>query len=121
MRFVLITNDTDIAEAAQSAFPATDTLIVTDRWSDGLDSCDGADLIFVDLIAVLETPHKIAGYEKFAHAKMAHAKANHTPLVLISPAADYELDFMTGWPNFVFAHVRRPISDKIFRRAATWV
>ena len=34
---------------------------------------------------------------------------------------DYELDFMTGWPNFVFGHLRRPVTEKIFRRASTWI
>jgi ureidoglycolate hydrolase len=33
----------------------------------------------------------------------------------------YELDFMVGWPNFVFANVRKPVTYKIFRRASTWI
>lgn len=80
-----------------------------------------ADLMFVDLLATLREPHKIEGYEEFAMGKMAHETARDVPLVLISPPDDYELDFMAGWPNFVFAHVRRPVTYKIFRRASTWV
>ncbi len=43
------------------------------------------------------------------------------PLVLIAPPIDYELDFYTGYLGFVLAQVRQPVTDKIFRRAATWV
>jgi hypothetical protein len=42
-------------------------------------------------------------------------------LVLIAAPDDYELDFMTGWPDFVFGHLRRPVTEKIFRRASTWI
>ena len=52
---------------------------------------------------------------------MAHEKAKNVPVVLIAPPEDYELDFMTGWPDFVFGHVRRPVDYRIFRRASTWV
>lgn len=78
-------------------------------------------MLFVDLLATLLEPHKIAGYEAFAYAKMEHALAKDVPLVLISPPDDYELDFMAGWPNFVFGHVRRPVDYRIFRRASTWI
>lgn len=121
MKFVLITRDPDVVKAAKGAFPATDTLNVHEEWAAALEDCEGADLIFVDLLATLEEPHRIGGYEKFALAKMEHATASDTPLVLIAAPDDYELDFMAGWPDFVFAHVRRPVTDKIFRRASTWV
>ena len=77
--------------------------------------------MFVDLLSTLKDPHRIEGYELFAHAKMTHGVAKDVPLVLISPPDDYELDFMAGWPNFVFAHVQRPVNYKIFRRASTWI
>jgi hypothetical protein len=89
--------------------------------AEALDACEGADLLFVDLLATLEEPHKIAGYEKFAELKMGHPAAKDVPVVLIAPPDDYELDFMAGWPDFVFAHIRRPVTEKIFRRASTWV
>jgi hypothetical protein len=123
MKFVLLTKDAEVAAAAQSpsAFPPSDTLAVHKTVDEALDACEGADLLFVDLLATLHEPHKIAGYEEFAGKKMNHPKAKDTPLVLISAPDDYELDFMTGWPDFVFAHVRRPVTEKIFRRASTWV
>ncbi len=121
MKFVLITNDDLLEGAARNGFPPTDRLLTFRDWPAGLEACGDADLLFVDLVSTLETPHKIAGYEKFAEAKMSHPAAKTTPLVLIAPAPDYELDFMSGWPNFVFAHVRQPVTDKIFRRASTWV
>ncbi|HVL38074.1 MAG TPA: hypothetical protein VM328_01665 [Fimbriimonadaceae bacterium] len=121
MKFVLITKDEQVVGAAKNAFPPSDELLIFQNWQEALDAADGADLLFVDLLATLEEPNKIAGYEQFAQAKMAHEVANGTPLVLIAAPDDYELDFMAGWPDFVFAHVRRPVSDKIFRRASTWV
>lgn len=121
MKFVLVTRTEEIRQAAGGAFPATDRLLVFEDWEAALDACDGADLIFVDQVATLDAPHKIAGYERFAEAKMAHDVAAKVPLVLIAPPADYELDFYTGYLNFVLAQVRQPVTDKIFRRAATWV
>jgi len=121
MKFVVITRDEEIADAASRGFDASDEVLVFDDWEPALEATDGADMLFVDMLATLEAPHKISGYERFAEAKMSHANANSVPLVLIGVPADYELDFMTGWPNFVFAHIRRPITDKIFRRASTWI
>ncbi len=121
MKFVLVTRDPEMVEAAREGFPPSDELAQFESWQEALGGCDGADLLFVDLLAVLEEPHKIGGYEKFAHAKMDHEQARDVPLVLLAPPEDYELDFMAGWPNFVFAHVRRPVTAKIFRRASTWV
>ncbi|MFY9233136.1 MAG: hypothetical protein WAO58_01615 [Fimbriimonadaceae bacterium] len=121
MKVVLITQDAEVVQAARRGFQPSDTVAVHADWAPALDACKGADLLFVDLIATLEEPHRIAGYEKFAMAKMAHEKAAQVPLVLIGAADDYELDFMAGWPDFVFAHIRRPVSEKIFRRASTWV
>ncbi|MBL8065594.1 MAG: hypothetical protein JNM34_07010 [Chthonomonadaceae bacterium] len=121
MKFVLITKDREIVKATEGAFQIDDELIVTPDWAAGLQSAKDADLIFVDLIATLTVPHKVAGYERFAEAKMADPDVSAVPLVLIAKPDDYELDFMVGWPNFVFAHLRRPLNYKLFRRATTWV
>jgi hypothetical protein len=121
MRFVLVTKDPEVLRATEGAFQPEDVLDVFEDWREALDRCDGADLMFVDMVATLETPHRVAGYEKFALAKMAHPAACQVPLVLISPGDDYELDFHVGWPDFVFAHLRRPLNYKLFRRASTWV
>jgi len=106
---------------AKEGFHPSDTFESYKDWQSALDAAADADLMFVDLLATLEEPNKIAGYEKFAQAKMAHAKSSKIPLVLISPPDDYELDFMAGWPDFVFANIRRPVTFKHFRRASTWV
>lgn len=121
MKFVLLTKEQELRDAAQAGLHPSDELVVISDWEIALEACLGADMIFVDLLATLEEPNKIAGYERFAEAKMGHDVAKGTPLVLIAPPDDYELDFMSGWPDFVFAHLRRPVTDKIFRRASTWV
>ncbi|MBC8063603.1 MAG: hypothetical protein H7Y17_02135 [Chlorobia bacterium] len=121
MKFVLITKDPAVVEAANSGFHPDDTVEVFEDWTKALESAEGTDLLFVDLLATLNEPHKIAGYEAFAYAKMDHAMAKSIPLVLISPPEEYELDFMAGWPDFVFGHVRRPVDYRIFRRASTWI
>ncbi len=121
MRFVLVTKDPDVVKATNGAFQPEDELEVFEDWREALESSRDTDILFVDLIATLEHPHKVAGYERFALAKMAHPLAGPVPLVLIAPPEDYEMDFLVGWPNFVFAHLRRPLSYKIFRRATTWI
>jgi hypothetical protein len=121
MKFVLITRDAEMAQAAREGFHPSDECLVFGDWSEALAASEGSDLVFVDLLATLVEPHKIEGYEKFAVAKMSHPIAKSIPLVLIAPPDDYELDFMAGWPDFVYAHVRRPVTYKIFRRASTWV
>ncbi len=121
MKFVLITKDSEVEKAAREGFHPADEFLSFADWSSALDACKGTDLLFVDLLATLEEPHKIAGYERFAEAKMNHEIAELTPLVLISAPDDYDLDFMAGWPNFVFGHVKRPVDYRIFRRASTWV
>lgn len=121
MKFVLITNDAEMEAAAREGFHPSDQCLVFANWIEALEESHGADLMFVDLLATLHEPHKIAGYEQFALAKMAHPTANAVPLVLIAPPDNYELDFMAGWPNFIFGHVQRPVNYKIFRRASTWV
>ena len=123
MKYVLLTKDPEIEHAARSpsAFPPSDTLKVHKDPEKALEDCKGADLFFVDLLATLKEPHKIAGYEEFAYKKMNHPLAQSVPLVLIAAPDDYDLDFMTGWPDFVFAHLRRPVTEKIFRRASTWI
>jgi hypothetical protein len=121
MKFVLLTTDKDMVEAAREGFHPSDTLEAFETATEALDASVNADILFVDLLSTLNEPHKIAGYERFADTKMAHPDAANVPLVLIAPPEDYELDFMTGWPNFVFAHIRRPVTSKMFRRASTWV
>ena len=121
MKFLLITKDSEVEEAARRGFHPSDELTTYSDWEEALDGAEGTDLIFVDLLATLREPHRIAGYEEFGLAKMAHKQAKDVPLVLISPPDDYDIDFMVGWPDFVFGHVRRPVSDKIFRRASTWI
>lgn len=123
MKFVIVTKDADIAAAAKSpsAFPPSDEVVVFDDWRKALEACGGADMLIVDLLATLEEPNKIAGYERFAAAKLEHPAASGVPVVLIKEPEDYELDFMAGIPDFLFAYIRRPVTDKIFRRASTWV
>lgn len=118
MKYVLVTKDAAIREAALGAFSALDELVTHACWDEALGACDGADLIFVDLIATLDEPHKIAGYERFAEAKMVHPIAANTPLVLFSPPEDYALDYITGFPDFVALNLRRPITTKSFRLAS---
>ena len=120
MKFVIITKDSEIEAAAKEGFSpyACDAF---GEWAEALENLSGVDMVFVDLLATLDEPNKIAGYERFAEAKMGHPVANGVPLVLISPPDDYELDFMAGWPDFVLANVRRPVTAKIFRRASTWI
>lgn len=121
MKFIVITQDPDIEEAAKKGLHPDDETTVFAEWQAGLDACSEADLLFVDMLATLEEPNKIAGYENFAMSKMRHPKAKDVKVVLISPPEEYELDFMAGWPDFVFLHYRRPVDYKIFRRASTWV
>ena len=121
MKFVLITKDPEVEKAAREGFHPADECLSFSDWSAALEACQGADLLFVDLIATLDEPHKIAGYERFATTKMAHPIAELTPVVLISAPDDYDIDFMVGWPDFIFGHVRRPVDYRVFRRASTWV
>ncbi len=121
MKFLLLTRDDALIAAAREGFHPSDELDLYTDWREALDRCEGVDMIFVDLIATLNEPHKIAGYEEFAAAKMSHPVAQSVPLVLIAPEEGYELDFMSGWPDFVFGHLRRPVGSKLFRRASTWV
>ena len=121
MRFVLVSSDPAVIKATEGAFQPDDDLLIFKKWQDALEACEDVDLLFVDMVATLDHPHKVAGYEKFAMAKMEHEIAGAVPLVIIAPPDDYEMDFMVGWPNFVFAHLRRPLTYKLFRRATTWV
>lgn len=123
MRYVLLSHDQDIIDAFNSpeAFLPSDELLVVDNKESLIEACDGADLIFVDLIASLDEPNKIAGYERLYEMKSANPRAASVPLVLIAAPSDYELDFMVGWEDFVFAQMPRPITSKLFRRASTWI
>lgn len=121
MKFLLVTDDAAMVAEAREGFHPTDELLVFDQWRAALDAAEGADMMIVDMLATLEEPHKVAGYERFARAKMEHPVANAVPIVLISPEPSYEMDFVAGFPNFLFANVPRPVNYKFFRRASTWV
>ncbi len=120
MKFVLITDDPQIEEAAVEGLKPYKCQVFSD-WKSALDACKGVDLLFVDQVATLKEPHKIEGYEEFALAKMEHSGAAGVKLVLISPPSNYELDFIVGWPDFVFGNIQRPVEAKLFRRASTWI
>lgn len=121
MKFVVLSTDPEVLAAQEKAFHPDDEVVVTGDWPEALEACEGADMIFVDLIATLDKPHKIAGYERFAEAKMTSPTAATTPLILIWPPEDYELDFMTGYPDFVFQSIRRPVTFQQIRRATTYI
>lgn len=118
---MLISRDSSMVSEAQKAYKLTDELTVFKDWKAALKSADSFELMIVDLLATLKEPNKIAGYEEFAQQKMSDKKAAKIPLVLIAPPDEYDLDSMVGWPDFVFGHVRRPITMKIFRRISTWL
>lgn len=121
MKIILISKDEGLIARAKEAFEKTDELSVYGDWQEALDCSRGAKLIIVDLLATLDTPHEIGGYERFAEAKMSHILAKKVPLVLIAAPDDYDLDSMVGWPGFLHGLVRRPVPMKIFRRISTWV
>lgn len=123
MTYILVTRNPEIRQAFLSpeAFLPSDVLKPFENWSDALAATAGADMMFVELVSTLDEPHKIGGYEKFAEAKMADEALSSVPLVLIAPPPDYDLDFMVGYPDFVFAQVPSPVTAKIFRRASTWI
>ncbi|MBS1717737.1 MAG: hypothetical protein JSS72_08400 [Armatimonadetes bacterium] len=120
MKFLVITRDPDVAVAAKEGLTPYECHCMPD-WREALECCAGYDLIFVDQLATLEKAHEVAGYEKFAMAKMEHPKASEIPLILISTPADYEMDFVIGWPDFVLSNIQRPVTAKMFRRASTWI
>jgi hypothetical protein len=121
MKLVIITRDEDVPKVAREAFRLDEELHFFEDWQEALGACEGADLMIVDLVATLREPHKIAGYEEFAYGKMGHEIAKSVPLVLLSPPVEYELDFMSGWPDFVFAQLRKPVNEKLFRRVVTYL
>lgn len=121
MKYVFLSNDPEVLEARDRAFFPDDEVILAKNWEEALEVSSGAHMMFVDLIATLSEPHKIAGYEAFAEAKMAHPTAAAIPLILIWPPEDYALDFMTGFPNFVFQSIQRPVTFQKLRRATTYV
>lgn len=121
MRFILVSQDEAVIRAAKDAFERIGTLQVFGDWASGLNSSEGADLLFVDILCTLRDPHKIAGYEEFANAKMSHDVAKDVKLVLIAEPPGYDLDFMAGWPDFLFARLPRPITAKILLRMSTYI
>jgi hypothetical protein len=120
MKYVLISRDAEIRDASARAFQHDDEVLLFEDWGPALDASVDADLIYVDLLATLTESHKIAGYEAFAESKMAHACAS-VPLILIWPPEGYELDFITGYPDFVLQNVRRPATYQKLRRASTYI
>lgn len=123
MRYVLFSHDPEIVAAFKSpeAFFPTDDLEVVTTSEACVAACRTTDMLFVDLVATLDEPHKIAGYERFHDLMEADETALNVPLVLISPPSSYDIDFMVGWEDFVFANMPRPVSAKLFRRASTWI
>ena len=121
MKYVFVSRDPEVLAARQGAFWPEDEVVTFETWEEALDACGGAELVFVDMLTTLREKGKIAGYEEFAEAKMGHLVAAKTPLVLIAPPDDYEMDGMVGYPDFVFAHVRRPVTFKTLRRMTTLV
>jgi hypothetical protein len=65
----------------------------------------------LDLLSTLNPPNRIAGYVRFAEAKMKSTAAS-IPLVLVGVPAGYRLDGMVGWPNFLAAYVARPVDEE---------
>jgi hypothetical protein len=121
MKYVLLTKDPEVLAAREKAFYPDDEVSVFEEWGPALTAAAEADMMFVDLIATLSDPHKIAGYEAFAEAKMSHPQASKVPLVLIWPPEDYELDFMAGYANFVQQAIQRPVTYQKLRRATTYL
>lgn len=105
MRAILVTKDDELRTMAERATPP---IMVCPEWTEALDQvADASDLIVLDLLAALDPPHRIAGYEKFAEAKMGHPRATSCRTILIGPPEGYELDFMVGWPGFLYAFYDR--------------
>ncbi|MCG9895026.1 MAG: hypothetical protein MH204_06090 [Fimbriimonadaceae bacterium] len=111
----------EMEEEFRKAFPHGDELVVHSDWRAGLESAVGADMMVVDFLTTLAEPHKVAGYEAFAEAKLDHPEASGVPLVLIWPPEDYQIDFMTGYPGLIFQSMQRPVTFQKFRRAATYL
>ncbi|MBS1707021.1 MAG: hypothetical protein JST40_14240 [Armatimonadetes bacterium] len=121
MKLVVVTSDPEVITSCKEAFRLGENVQYFRNWRDALDSCENADLMFLDQVATFHEPHRIAGYEEFAAAKMAHPIAKSTRLVLLAPPPDYDLDFVTGWPDFIFARIVKPVNEKVLRRIVTYV
>ncbi len=113
MKIIFITKDPEVEEVAKRSFPASEELQFYPDWSEALSASEGADLLYVDQEATLETAHKIRGYEVFAQAKQAHPVAAKVKTVLISPAPGYDLDFVVGWPDFLFQRIEKPLTKQM--------
>jgi hypothetical protein len=85
-------------------------LIIEAKWERSLSSAVGSSLIILDLLATMSPPNRIAGYERFAEAKMKSVVSN-IPLALVGVPENYRLDGMVGWPGFLAAFVSRPVDD----------
>lgn len=120
-KIVLVTKDSDLLNKAKRAFNGKVKLVVSDDWKSALEESNGTSLMVVDLMATLRKPKKIAGYEEFALAKMNHKSASKTKLIVIYPPEDYRLDGMVGWPNFVFAMLRKPLTLQDLKKITNWI
>ncbi len=120
-KVILVTADPEVVSVAKEAYRDGVRLTITPHWNEALEGCGDADVLVVDMLSTLEKPHKIGGYVKFAQAKMSHEKARKTLLVLISVPEGYKLNGMVGWPNFLRAYLRRPLTARMFQRILTWL
>ncbi len=121
VKYILVSKDAEVLEQASKAFYPDDEVLLTGDWQEALSKIEGTDMMFVDLLATLRQDHKIAGYEEFAEAKLGSPEAKGVKLVMIWPPADYELDFMTGYPDFIFQHIQRPVTFQKLRRSTTFI
>ena len=121
MRVLVLTQRAEIAEYAKEALGERVDLEIHGNWKDALEIAEGADVMIADLVSLLNEPHKIEGYDAFALAKMSHENAKGVKLILIPAPADYELDSMMGWPDFLFAQFHNPIGTQSFRQAMRWI
>jgi hypothetical protein len=121
VKYILVSKDAEILEQAAKAFYPDDEVLLTGDWQEAMSQIEGTDMMFVDLLATLRQDHKIAGYEEFAEAKLGNPVAKAVKLVMIWPPADYELDFMTGYPDFIFQHIQRPVTFQKLRRSTTFI
>lgn len=121
MRFIVVSSDPEVQEAAKEGFHPSDETLSFKDWQQALEAAEGADLMFVDLLDTLLEANKIGGYELFAQTKMSHPTAAAVPVVLINAPDDYDLDYMVGWPDFLFGSMKRPVTSKLFRRFSTYV
>lgn len=121
VKITVITRDPEVLECAKKAFRLDEVVQFFEDWKVAFESTEKPDMMIVDMVSTLDEPHKVAGYERFAHAKMDHALLKSVPLVMLNPPVGYDMDFYTGWPDFIFASLPKPITDKVLRRVVTYL